>query len=45
MEMKVFDLNTVLRNLDKMLHRTIGEDIELVTHLADDLGRVKTDPG
>ena len=28
-----------------MLHRVIGEDIELVTLLADDLGRVKTDPG
>jgi signal transduction histidine kinase len=45
MEMKVLDLNTVLGNLDKMLRRIIGEDIELVTHLADDLGRVKTDPG
>ncbi len=43
--MKVLDLNTVLRDLDKMLHRLIGEDIELVTLLADDLGRVKTDPG
>ncbi len=28
-----------------MLHRLIGEDIELITLLADDLGRVKTDPG
>jgi PAS domain S-box-containing protein len=45
LEVKVLDLNTVLRNLDKMLHRLIGEDIELVTLLADDLGRVKTDPG
>jgi CheY-like chemotaxis protein len=31
--------------MDKMLHRLIGEDIELITLLADDLGRVKTDPG
>ena len=45
MEMKVLDLNTVLQNLDKMLRRVIGEDIELVTLLAEDLGRVKTDPG
>jgi PAS domain S-box-containing protein len=45
LEMKVLDLNTVLRDLDKMLHRLIGEDIELITLLADDLGRVKTDPG
>jgi len=45
LEMKVLDLNTALRDMDKMLHRLIGEDIELTTLLADDLGRVKTDPG
>ena len=45
MEMKVLDLNDLLKNLDKMLRRVIGEDIELVTLLAEDLGRVKTDPG
>ena len=45
MEMKVLDLNDLLKNLDKMLRRVIGEDIELVTMLAEDLGRVKTDPG
>jgi len=45
MEMKVLDLNDLLRNLDKMLHRVIGEDIELATILEENLGRVKTDPG
>jgi len=45
MEMRVLDLTTLLQNLDKILHRTIGEDIELVTLLANDLGRVKADPG
>ncbi|MFH1335715.1 MAG: ATP-binding protein, partial [Candidatus Zixiibacteriota bacterium] len=45
MEMKVLDLNDLIRNLEKMLHRVIGEDIELVTFLAEDLGRVKADPG
>ena len=45
MEMKVLDLNELLKNLDKMLRRVIGEDIELVTLLAEDLGRVKADPG
>jgi CheY-like chemotaxis protein len=35
----------VMGDLDKMLRRVIGEDIELVTLLAEDLGRVKTDPG
>ncbi len=42
---QVLDLNTVVANTDKMLRRLIGEDIELVTHLGPDLGRVKTDPG
>lgn len=45
LETRVLDLNTVLKDMDKMLHRLIGEDIELVTVLADNLGRVKTDPG
>jgi len=45
MEMKVLDLNILLRDLDKMLTRFIGEDIKLVYAMADDLGRVKIDPG
>jgi PAS domain S-box-containing protein len=44
-EMKVLDLNTLLRDLEKMLHRVIGEDIKLETALTADLGRVKADPG
>lgn len=30
--------------MDKMLHRIIGEDIDLVTNLEPDLGNVKIDP-
>jgi len=45
LEMKVLDLNFIIREADKMLLRIIGEDIELVTLLAGDLGRVKTDRG
>jgi two-component system cell cycle sensor histidine kinase/response regulator CckA len=45
LEMKVLDLNTVLQNLEKMLHRLIGEDIELVFLKGKDLGTVKCDPG
>ncbi|MDI7259232.1 MAG: PAS domain S-box protein [Thermodesulfobacteriota bacterium] len=45
MEMKVIDLNLLIRDLEKMLRRVIGEDIELNTVLAKDLGRIKTDPG
>jgi PAS domain S-box-containing protein len=45
MEMKVLDLNALLTDLNKMLHRLIGEDIELVYEFAEDLGRVKADAG
>jgi two-component system cell cycle sensor histidine kinase/response regulator CckA len=45
MEMKVLDINTTLQNLEKMLKRIIGEDVELVFLLNKDLGRVRTDPG
>ena len=45
MEMKVLDLNTLLRDLEKMLRRIIGEDIELAIQPAEDLGRVKADIG
>ncbi len=45
LNMKVLDLNTIIKDLEKMLRRVIGEDIELVTWFADDLGMVKIDPG
>lgn len=45
MEMRVVDLNNLIREMDKMLRRIIGEDIELVNNLAEDLGRVRLDPG
>lgn len=45
LNMRVLDLNTIIRDLEKMLRRVIGEDIELVTCFADDLGMIKMDPG
>jgi PAS domain S-box-containing protein len=45
LDMKVLDLNAIITDMEKMLRRVIGEDIELVTFLADELGTVKTDPG
>src|SRR5438105_8423664 len=42
---KVFDLNAVLTNMDRMLQRLIGADIHLVTVPAPGLGRVRADPG
>jgi PAS domain S-box-containing protein len=44
LNLKVLDLNALLKDLDKMLRRIIGEDIELVTLLSENLGRVKIDP-
>ena len=44
-EMRVLDLNTLLRELEKMLVRLIGEDIELNLVLDKNLGRVQADPG
>jgi len=45
LELKIVNLNDTLRNLNKMLQRLIGEDIELVTVLGEGLGKVKVDPG
>jgi PAS domain S-box-containing protein len=45
LDMKVLNLNTIIRDLEKMLRRVIGEDVGLVTSLANDLGTVKTDSG
>lgn len=45
METRVLELNPVVTGLEKMLQRLLGEDIQLVTELGADLGRVKVDPG
>ncbi len=41
----VLDLNAIVSNLEKMLQRLIGEDINLHTDLQPALGSVKADPG
>jgi signal transduction histidine kinase len=38
------DLNRLVSNLGDILRRIIGEDIKLVTDLAEDLGPIKADP-
>jgi PAS domain S-box-containing protein len=40
----VLNLNTVLRDMKKMVKRLIGSNIELITEMASDLGQVKADP-
>jgi two-component system cell cycle sensor histidine kinase/response regulator CckA len=42
---KVLDLNVVVMNLEKLLHRLIGEDVNLVVSLAPVLGHIHVDPG
>lgn len=42
---KVLDLNEAVADMEKMLGRLIGEDIDLVTRPDPALGRVKADPG
>ncbi len=44
MQPKVFDLNSVVSDLEKMLRRMIGEDIELRVNADSDLGNIKADP-
>ena len=44
LEPKVLDLNVVVRDMHKMLTRLIGENIDLATKQAGDLGIVKADP-
>jgi signal transduction histidine kinase/ActR/RegA family two-component response regulator len=45
LEPQVLDPNQAVRNMVKMLRVLIGEDIELVTNLSDQIGRVQADPG
>ena len=41
----VIDVKTLVGDLEKMLGRLLGEDVELGTRLAPDTGRVKADAG
>jgi len=45
LEPRVLNLNTVIVEIEKMLKRLIGEDIEFRTALDPTLGSVKADPG
>ena len=43
--MEVLDLNHLVRDLEKMLRRVIGEDVRIVTLFDRSLGRVRADRG
>src|SRR5215471_4402326 len=44
-EPRVLELNAVVSNIERMLKRLIGEDIEFLTELAPAAGCIKADPG
>jgi len=45
LEPKVLDLKATIAGTEKLLKRLIGEDVQLTTAFAPDLGAVKADPG
>jgi CheY-like chemotaxis protein len=42
---RVIELNAVVSGMEDLLRRLIGENVQLVTALGGNLGRVKADPG
>ena len=45
LEPRVLDLNAIVGEMEKMLRRLIGEDVDLVTTLDPSLGNVRADAG
>ncbi|HEX2250435.1 MAG TPA: response regulator [Gemmatimonadales bacterium] len=45
LQLSVLDLNAVVRNVSRMLGSFLGADIDLITELDSDAGRVRADPG
>ena len=45
LEPRVLDLNSVVKDMESMLRRLIGEDVDLTSKLDPALGTIKADPG
>jgi len=43
-EPRVVDTNVIVRDVEKLLKRLIGEDVEFTLHLQPDAGNIKVDP-
>jgi two-component system cell cycle sensor histidine kinase/response regulator CckA len=42
---RVVDMNAAVRETEQMLRRVIGEDVDLVLRLGEEVGNVRVDPG
>lgn len=45
LQLKVVDVNAIVGDMERLLRPLIGENIELITRLAPDLGRTRADAG
>ena len=45
MELKVVEVNTIVAEMERLLRPLIGENVELVTKLAPNVGRIRADAG
>ena len=45
LDTRLVNLNTIISDLEEMLRRLIGENIEIVTLLDPDIGMIQADPG
>ena len=45
MEVRVLDLNAVINDMNQLLRRALGEDVELILGLSEDAGSVRADAG
>ncbi len=45
LELKIVDMNAIVQDMERLLRPLIGENIELVTGVAADLGRTRADAG
>ena len=45
LQARIVDPNTIVRDMEKMLRRVIGEDVTLDTRLQPQVGTVRVDPG